>query len=165
MTYASVVSRESVHIALTIDTLNDLEVKKSDIHNVYLTAHCSVKIWTTLGSEFGPDLAGKESLAVRALYGNKSAGASFRNHLAECMINLGYSSFLADPDLWFKEETRPSDGAKYYAYFLIYVNDFLVIHLAVDTALHELDNFFKIKSGSIGYPNIYLGAKTRKFVL
>ena len=103
LTYASVVSRESVHIALTLAALNDLEIKTSDIQNAYLTAPCSEKILTTLSSEFGPDLAGKKALVVRDFYGLKSAGASFRNHLAECMRNLGYSSCLADPDLWFKE--------------------------------------------------------------
>ena len=123
--------------------LNDLEVKTSDIYNAYLTAPCSEKIWTTLGSEFGPDLAGKKYLVVRALYGLKSAGASFRNHLAECMKNLGYLSCLADPDLRFKEETSPSDGAKYYAYFLLYVDDCLVIYHAADTSIHEMDHLFK----------------------
>ena len=113
--YASVVSRDSVQIALTLAALNDLQVKTSDIQNAYLTAPCSEKIWTTLGSEFGPDLAGKKFLVVRALCGIKSAGALFRNHLADCMRNIGYSLCLVDPDCWFKEETRPSDGAKYYA--------------------------------------------------
>ena len=115
LSYDSVVSQESVRVYLMLAALNDLEVKKSDIQNAYLTAPCSEKIWTTLGSEFGPDLSGKKALIVRAVYGIKSAGASFRNHLAECMINLGYLSFLSDPYVWFKEEKGPSDGAKYYA--------------------------------------------------
>ena len=38
MTYASVVSRESVIISLTLDALNDLDVKMADIDNAYLTA-------------------------------------------------------------------------------------------------------------------------------
>ena len=76
MTYASVVSRETVHIALTVTALNDLEVKTSDIQNAYLTAPCEEKIWTTLGPEFGPD-NGKQALIVRALYGLSSASASF----------------------------------------------------------------------------------------
>ena len=101
--YASVFSREIVLIAITIDALNDLEVKTSDIHNAYLTAPCSEKIWTTLGSEFGSDLAGKKALVFRFLYGFKSEVASFRNHLADCMRNLGYSSCLVDPYLWLKE--------------------------------------------------------------
>jgi hypothetical protein len=33
MTYASVVSRESVRITLTLDALNDLNVKMADIEN------------------------------------------------------------------------------------------------------------------------------------
>ena len=118
-----------------------------------------------MGSEFGPDLAEKKAIIVRALYGLKSVGFSFRNHLAECVRNLEYSLYLADPDLWFKEETIPSDVDKYYSYFLLYVDNFLVIHHAADTALHELDHFFKMKSGSIGDPNMYLVSKLRKIVL
>ena len=40
-----------------------------------------------------------------------------------------------------------------------------VIHHAADTALYKLDPFLKIKSGSIGDPNMYLGAKLRIFAL
>jgi hypothetical protein len=36
--YATVVSRESVRIALTLAVLNDLKVKTADIENAYLTA-------------------------------------------------------------------------------------------------------------------------------
>ena len=83
--YASVVSsRESVRIALTLAALNDLEVKTADIENAYLTAPIGEEIWCTLDPEFGED-AGKRAIIVRALYGLKSAGASFRNHLADCM--------------------------------------------------------------------------------
>ena len=113
--YEIIVLRESVRTALMLAALNSLEVKISNIHNAYLTAPCSEKIWTTLGSEFGPELAGKKVLVVRALYGLKYAGASLRNNLVYCMRNLGYSSCLADTYLWFKEETRLFDGAKYYA--------------------------------------------------
>ena len=48
---------------------------------------------------------------------------------------------------------------------LLYVDDCLVINRAADTALHELDHFSKMKSGLIGDPNMYLGAKTSKVVL
>lgn len=120
LTYASVVSRETVRIALTLAALNDLEVKASDIQNAYLTAPCSEKVWLKAGTEFGPN-AGKRAIIVRALYGLKSAGSSFRNHLADCMKTLGYKSCLADPDLWYKPMVRPEDGFKYYAYMLAYV--------------------------------------------
>jgi hypothetical protein len=98
MTYASVVSRESVRIALTLATLNDLDVKMANIENAYLTAPITENVWTVLGPEFGDD-AGKCALIMRSLYGMKSADAAFRNHLAECMKDLGWSPCRADRDL------------------------------------------------------------------
>ena len=43
VTYASVVSRETVRTALTITDFNDLEVKASNIMNAFLTAPCAEK--------------------------------------------------------------------------------------------------------------------------
>ena len=68
LTYSSVVSRDSVRIALTIAALNELEVLSCDIQNAYLTAQCREKIWTQAGPEFGLD-TGKIMIVVRALYG------------------------------------------------------------------------------------------------
>ena len=164
LTYASVVSRESVRIALMLAALNDLQVKAADIQNAYLTAPVSEKIWTTLGAEFGND-AGRKAIIVRALYGLKSAGASFRNHLATCMKQLGYTSCMADPDVWYRAETRPEDSFKYYAYVLLYVDDILAVHHDGVAAIREIDKYFKMKPGSIGDPDIYLGAKLRQIQL
>ena len=61
ITYASVISRESVRIVLLLSTLNDLEVKAVDIMNAYITAPVEEKIWTILGPEFGAD-QGKSNL-------------------------------------------------------------------------------------------------------
>jgi hypothetical protein len=82
MPYASVVSRVSVRVVLTLSALNDLDVKMDYIENAYLTAPLTEKVWTVLGPEFGDD-AGKRALIVRALYGLESAGAAFRNNLSE----------------------------------------------------------------------------------
>jgi hypothetical protein len=65
---------------------------------------------------------------VRALYGLKSAGADFRNHLAEYMNHLGWNPCRADRDLWMKAEIRPDDGVLYWAYILIYVDEILCVH-------------------------------------
>ena len=134
LTYASVVSRESVRIALTLAALNDLEVKTVDIENAYLNAPVSEKIWIVLGPEFGSD-DGKRVIIVRALYGLKSAGASFRNYLADCMRHLGWTPCEADQDIWMKAETRPSDGHMYYAYALLYVDD--IFHLEILVNGHQ----------------------------
>jgi hypothetical protein len=81
LTYASVVTRESVRIALLIAALNDMSVLGADISNAYLNAPTTEKVWTILGAEWGSD-AGKKAIIVRALYGLKSSGAAYRNHLA-----------------------------------------------------------------------------------
>jgi hypothetical protein len=98
MTYASVVSRESVKILLNLAALNDLDVKMADIDNAYLTAPITEKVWTVLDPEFGDD-AGNSVLIVRALYGLNSSGAAFRNHLAECMKHLEWNPCHADREL------------------------------------------------------------------
>jgi len=155
-TFASVVSCKTVRIALTLAGLNDLQVKVSDIENAYIIAPCTEKIWTwtVLGPKFGPD-SGKSAIVVRALYGLKRSGASFRNHLADCMTHFGFTPCLADPDLWMRPEVRPSDGVSYYAYVLLYVDDILVVvhHDATDVLL-RLDKYFKMKPGSIGDPDV-----------
>jgi hypothetical protein len=55
MTYASVVSRESARIALTLAALNDLDVMMGDIENGFLTAPITEKVCNVLGPEFGDD--------------------------------------------------------------------------------------------------------------
>jgi hypothetical protein len=127
MTYASVVSRESVRVSLTLAALNDLDIKMADIENAYLTAPITEKVWTVLGPEFGDD-AGNRAFIVRALHGLKSAGTDFRNHFAEYMNHLGRNPCRSDRDLWMKAETRPDDGVLYWAYILICVDDILCVH-------------------------------------
>jgi hypothetical protein len=158
MTYASVLSMESVRVALTLAALNDVDVKMADIENAYLTAPITEKVWTVLGQEFGDD-AGRCALIVRYLYGLKSAGADFRNHLDECMKHLVWNPWRADGDLWMKAETRPDDGVLYWSYILIYVDDILCVHHDHVAPLAKLDEYFKIKEGSIQVPTFYLGAK------
>ena len=158
LTYASVVSRESIRIALTLAALNDLEVKQSNVANVFLCSPCEEKIWTTLGPEFGPD-AGKKAVIVQALYGLKSAGVSYGRHIADCMRMMGYKPCLADSDIWMKPMVRPDDGFEYYAYILLWVDDCLAIHHDATSALQELDKYFQMKNGAITDPDIYLGSK------
>jgi hypothetical protein len=98
ITFAIVVSRETICIALLMAALNDLNVKVGDVLNAYITAPITEKVWTVLAPEFGID-AGKSVIIVHALYGLKSAGAAFHAHLALFMHQMGYTSCKADPDL------------------------------------------------------------------
>ena len=138
--YASVVGRETVQIALTLAALNGIEVKSSDIENSDVTAPVTKKICTNLGEYFGAD-SGKKSIIVRTLYGLKPSGSAFRNHLADCMIHIGYTSCIADPDLWIKPITK-ANGEIYYSNILNYVNDILVISEEAGPILARLGIIF-----------------------
>ena len=125
-TFAGVVSRESVRIALTYAALNDLEVCAGDILNAYLQASSSQQHYIICGAEFGIENIGKKALIKRALYGGKTAGKDFTDYLRCCMRHLNFESCLSDPDLWIRPATK-NDGTMYYEYVLLYVDDCLVI--------------------------------------
>ena len=70
ITYLSVVSRDSVRIALTIAALNDLDVFAYDIQNAYLTEDCIEQVWVVDKPEFGSK-SGKNMLEDFKLKDNK----------------------------------------------------------------------------------------------
>ncbi len=161
ITYASVVSGETVRLAQTIASLNDLKVKVGDVLNAYITAPVKEKLWTNLGPEFEHD-AGKSAIIVHALYGLKSPGAAFQAHLASFMHQMGYRSCKADPDLWLKAVTRPEDNVPYYAYILCYVDDILCIHHDPLSVMNKINSYIPLKPSAVGNTDIYLGAKLKR---
>jgi hypothetical protein len=72
--YSSVVSQDSARIALTIASLNNLNVLAADVQNAYLNAPKNEKCYTNAGPEFGPDNEGRPVLITCALYGLISSG-------------------------------------------------------------------------------------------
>jgi hypothetical protein len=125
-TYSSVVSRDSVRIGFLIAALNDLDVLSADVQNAYLNAPTKEKVYTTAGLEFGPENVGRPVLIVRALYGLKSSGARWRDHMAATLREGGFKGCKADPDVWMRPQTKPN-GDQYYEYVLCYVDDLLVL--------------------------------------
>jgi len=131
--YAGVVSRESVHIAFTYAALNGVDICAADIRNVYLQAPSSCKDYIVCGPEFGIENVGKVALIYRAVYGGKSAGRDFRNHLCSCMRHLDFVSCPADPDVWMQPANH-SDRTEYYEYILMYTDDALVTESMLRTS-------------------------------
>ena len=125
-TYAGVVSRESVRIALTYGALSDLDVFAANIWNAYLQALSSRKDYIICGPEFGVENIGRTALIHHALYGGKAAGRDFRNHLCSCMEFLNFKSCLAAPNMWMRPANK-SNGNTYYEYILLYVDNALVV--------------------------------------
>lgn len=160
ITYSSVVSRDSVRIALTIAALNNLKVLACDIQNAYLTAPCREKIWTIAGPEFGSE-RGQIMLVTRALYGLKSSGAAFRAFLAETLYDIGYKPSRADADVWLRPAVKP-DGFEYYELVLCYVDDVLAISHDPEATMKGIQNKFKLKDDKVEEPKDYLGAELEK---
>ena len=152
-TYAGVVSRETVRIALTYTALTGIDIWAT-----------TEKYYIICGYEFGQEFVGQKALVTRALYGMKSSGRDFRNHLRDCMDHLGYQSCLADPDLWFCV-SKLDNGTEYYEYILLYVDDCLVVSEHPNQVLSRHGKYFPLKPDSVGPPKLYLGEKLSKMQL
>ena len=160
-TYSSVVFRDSVRIAFLIAALNDLKVWTTDIGNAYLNALCREKIWTIAGTEFGSE-KGKVMKIVKALYGLKTSGASWRAMLSQSLRDMNFTPTKADPDVHIRPATKPC-GFEYYELILVYVDD--ILHMSHDITQVErgLRASYILKEGSTGEPERYLGANIEKF--
>ena len=156
LTYASVVSRESVRIALVLASLNNMIVLNADIQNTYLHADCRERIYRIAGKEFGSN-HGKTMTITKALYGLKSSGAAFWSLLAEKLDQIGYTASRGDPDVWFRPIQK--GDRKYYEYVLVYVDDLLVVSFNPMQTMDQLSATFKFKAGSIKTPESFLGEK------
>jgi hypothetical protein len=135
-------------------------VLSADIQNTFLTAPNKEKCWIWAGPEFGSD-EGKPFIVTRALYGLRSAGASFRSFLANKLDDMGYKPSLADPDVWMRAAVK-DDGEEYYEYLLVYVDDILCISMKPMDTMKDVQNSFKFKGDKIAPPETYLGAKLIK---
>ena len=98
-TYAGVVSRESIRIALTYAALNNLDVCACDILNAYIQRPISEKHFVICGPEFGLKNFGCQSLIIRTLYGGNSAGADYWRHVRSDMVEIDFNFCTTDHDV------------------------------------------------------------------
>src|SRR5687767_9949196 len=114
------VSIETVRICFTLTKLNELDVCAGDIGNVYLYGKTKEKVCITARLEFGEELQGKTLIIYKALYGLKSSGARFHEHLFATLLSMEYKPSKADYDLWMKKV------GGHYEYIARYVDDVIV---------------------------------------
>jgi hypothetical protein len=163
ISYSSVVSRDSVRICLLLAALNGIKVMCVDIQNAYLTAPNREKVYIKAGPEFGSE-EGLWMLVVRALYGLRGAGASFRAYLATKLEEMGFVPCVADPDVWMRPAVK-ANGDEYYEYILCYVDDIMCISDDPVKVLKELGQSFQFKNDEIKEPDMYLGATLKQRTL
>jgi len=105
---------------------------------------------------------GKIAVITRALYGLKSIGAAWRSMFAASLQELGFTSCIADPDVWLRPATK-SDGLLYYEYVFVYVDDLLVLSIYPHVIMKTISQQYHLKEGSLERPKIYLGAEIKQF--
>jgi hypothetical protein len=127
-----------------------------DIGNAYLNAPCREKIWFVAGPEFG-SRQGQVIKIVRALYGLKSSGASWRNTLQRTICEeLGFEMTTADPDVYQRRAVK-KDGSEYWELLLVYVDDILVISGDSQSVLNHLRQHYEFSTkGDDEHPTRYL---------
>ena len=183
MTYASVVSRDSVRICLTLAALNNLSIKCADVQNAYLNAKPKEKVYLIGGKEFGEN-EGRIIVIVRSLYGLKGSGAAWAAALRQVMRDLGFFPCKADGDVWMRAAidtsfdgerdigaTSPSGapiGTRYYEYVLIHTDDIMAISKRPDSIMEAIGSVYKLKEDKQTKlrwddPDMYLGTKIRKY--
>ena len=112
LTYSSVVSRDSVKVAFLVAALNDINIMACDIGNAYLNAPCQERIWFVAGAECGENYKGIVCKLVRALYGLRSSGASWRAMFLTFITNtMNFTPTRADPDVYLRLAHKP-DGSR-----------------------------------------------------
>jgi hypothetical protein len=161
LTYSSVVSRDSVRIALTAAALNELDMLVCDIGGAHLTAKCHKKVWVEAGPEFGSE-AGNIMIVKMALCGLKSSGAAFRSKLAGVLLyDLNYWPSLADPDVWLRAATKPCNF-EHYEMVLCCVDDVMVISHEPGRTTDGIQAAFQLKGDKASAPDMCLGVTLEK---
>jgi hypothetical protein len=120
------------------------------------------KVYFIAGMEFGKENVGKPVEIVRALYGLKSSGKEWREHMANTLRDAGFTSCKADPDVWLRPAVK-QNGDLYYEYVLCYVDDILCGSECPQKFMNYLATVYTLKSGTVKEPDTYLGADIKKF--
>lgn len=160
--YSTVVSRDSVRLFFLLAALNDLDVLSADIQNAYLSAPCKEKLYTIAGPEWGPQFEGRPGKIVKALYGLRTSGKAFADHLSGILRDLGYTSCKADPNVWMRPSVK-ENGDRYYAYVINYVDDVCAAMANPAEFMKLLGTRVTLKEGSVKEPDVYLGANVTKW--
>jgi Reverse transcriptase (RNA-dependent DNA polymerase) len=119
-THSSVVSLQSIRIAIAAAKLNELDIMVGDVSSAYLEAYTQEKVCFIAGPEFGP-LEGHLLVIVCAIYGLRLSGARWHDRYANVMRIMDFYLCKAEPEVWMK------DCDTHYEYVLVYVDELMFI--------------------------------------
>ena len=161
--YLGVVSRDSFIIAFLVAALNDLDILACEMSNAYLNAPCREIIWFVAGLDFGKSLEGKVMKLVRALYGLKISGVSWRKMIEDHILNcLRITPSTIDSNMYYQRNTN-EDGTDYYKLLLVYVDNVLACIHDAKEVMTRIAAKFEINDDEIAEPKLYLGGNIENF--
>jgi len=149
--YSGVVDLDIVRLAFIAAKLMNLQVVTADIGSAYIQAYTTEKVYTVAGPEFGPS-QGKRLIIDKALYGLKSAGASWHAKLADNLCDMGFRPSKADYNLWIRQMED------HYEYVAVIVDDLLIMSKSPETITGTLSELFGYELKGLGTPEYYSGA-------
>eukprot|EP00978_Attheya_sp_CCMP212_P022904 scaffold69213_cov34-Attheya_sp.AAC.3 len=119
-----------------------------DIYILESSGKTREKVYVIAGPEFGDD-AGKRMIIDKGLYGLRTSGARFHEHLSAKLRTLGFVPSKADDDLWIRAQ------ADHYEFIATHVNDLLVFSRDPNPIIDKIKDDYILKG--VGEPEYYLG--------
>ena len=116
------------------------------------------RVYTIAGPEFG-QYEGCVVINVRALYGLKSAGASWHAHLSDTLYSLDFKPSYADSDVWMRAFTM-LHNKPYYEYVAVYVDDLLILSHDHEGLMKALSHKYTVNPTSGRYLGMRVGTYT-----
>ena len=129
--------------------MNGLKVCAADISSAYLYAKTREKCYIIASPEFG-EPEGEKLVINHSLYGLRTSGARFHEHLGQKLRHMGYTPSRTDPDFWI---SRHPNG--HYEYIANYVDDVISFSRNPTKVIEEIQSDYMLKG--VGEPEYYLG--------
>ena len=102
------------------------------------------------GSDFG-DMKGCVIIIHKALYGLRSSGLMWHERLANCLRDMGFIPYKAEPDIWMRENDS------LYEYIAVYIDDLDILAKHPKEIIDVLMNIHKFKLKDTGPKKYHLG--------
>ena len=148
--YSGVVSLKGIRLITFLGRLNNLKIFSTDIGNAYLEADTKEKVYIIAGSEFG-ELEGHTLIINKALYGLRSSGLRWHEHLADSLRAMGFNMAKAEDDIWMRRK------GKKYEYVASYVDDLCIVAKQPELIIQHLQDICKYKLKGTGPIKYHLG--------
>ena len=148
--YSGVVSLKGIRIITFLANLNNIPIYSTDIGNAYLEATTKEKVYIVAGSEFG-ELEGHTLLIHKALYGLRSSGLRWHEHLADSLRQMDFKSTKAEEDIWMRRK------GNIYEYIASYVDDLCIVAREPNEIIAHLEKSCQYKLKGTGPISFHLG--------